>query len=193
MRFLAGGSIIRILGSLVLLCLCGVFAAAQSSVTDLRGNAADPFAGADRKPVVLVFLRTDCPVSQRYSPAIQQLASKYATTARFWLVFPSKDDNAENIAKYEREFGYRLSALRDPNHILVTRAKATITPEAAVFDSHGELRYHGRINNLYVSFGRSRRVATTHDLEDALTAVVAGKSVANVSAPAVGCYIADVK
>ena len=66
-------------------------------------------------------------------------------------------------------------------------------PESAVFDGHGALRYHGRIDDLYIAFGRSRRAPTTHDLDDALIAVLAGKPVTHDARPAVGCYIADLK
>ena len=43
---------------------------------------------------------------------------------------------------------------------------------AAVFDSSGQLRYHGRIDDRYISIGRTRPGgALTHDLEAAIAAV----------------------
>jgi hypothetical protein len=97
------------------------------------------------------------------------------------------------VTAHKREFGYQIAALRDPNHVLVGRAKATITPEAALFDSRGVLRYHGRIDDWYVSFGRARPTPTKHELDEALAAVVAGRPVTKDATPAVGCYIADLK
>jgi thiol-disulfide isomerase/thioredoxin len=183
------GNALRTLTVVTCLCLAGPGSAAQGG----RADAAqlDPLAASHGKPVVLIFLRTDCPISQRYAPTIQKLASKYANKATFWLVFPAKADSVEIIAAYAREYGYTLPTLPDPNHMLVNRAKATVMPEAALFDGHGTLRYHGRIDDLYVAFGRSRRAPTTHDLDDALTAVLTGAPVSNDAKPAVGCYIAD--
>jgi thiol-disulfide isomerase/thioredoxin len=188
---MAVGNIVRVLAVVAFLFIGGVGSAAQSGIADAA--KLDPIASSHGKPVVLIFLRTDCPVSQRYAPTIQKLAAKYAGRATFWLVFPSKNDSVEIIAGHTREYGYTLAALRDPDQILVGRAKATITPEAALFDAKGALRYHGRLDDLYISFGRSRRTPTTHDLDDALRAVLAGETVTDDARPAVGCYIADVK
>jgi hypothetical protein len=184
------GNVVRILAVVALACVANVGSAAQSGIADAA--KLDPIASS-RGPAVLIFLRTDCPISQRYAPTIQRLASKYAGQATFWLVFPARNDSNAIIAAHIREYGYTLAALRDPDQLLVRRAKATITPEAAVFDGKGALRYHGRLDDLYVSFGRSRPAPTTHDLDDALKAVLTGKTVANDATPAVGCYIADLK
>ena len=64
-----------------------------------------------------------------------------------------------------------------------------MTPEAAVFDGVGRLAYHGRIDDRYVDFGVDRPAPTTHDLADAVTAVLAGAPVSRAAVPAVGCTI----
>ncbi len=143
--------------------------------------------------MVLIFVRTDCPISNRYAPTIQSLAAKYAGRVGFWLVYPSKSDTDQIIAAKLLEFGYKLPWMHDTDLKLVAKAKATITPEAGLFDASGQLRYHGRIDDLYVSLGRTRRSPTKNDLDDAVAAVLAGTSVKNDSAPAVGCYISDLK
>ncbi len=40
-------------------------------VLDLSGKVVDPFEMAAGKPVVFIFVRTDCPISNRYAPTIQ--------------------------------------------------------------------------------------------------------------------------
>ena len=77
----------------------------------------------------------------------------------------------------------------DTARALADQAQATVTPEAAVFDRDGRLRYHGRIDDRYSDFGVDRPVPTTHDLDDALAAVLAGRTVAHPEAKAVGCAI----
>ena len=52
-----------------------------------------------------------------------------------------------------------------------------------------KLVYRGRIDDRYQDFGHMRASPTVHDLEDTLTAVLAGHAVARSEAPAVGCFI----
>src|SRR5439155_15955818 len=55
---------------------------------DLRGSPKDPFKETPGKLIVLVFIRTECPISNRYAPLIQEMSVKYGSPATFWLVFP---------------------------------------------------------------------------------------------------------
>jgi len=166
---------------------------AQSVGFDLAGNPVDPLKLAGGKVVVLVFVRTDCPVSNRYAPTIQKLSAEHEGKAAFWLVYPSKSESAEMIRKHEREYGYKIPALRDPQHVLVKESLVQITPEVAVFDAQRHLVYHGRIDNLYEDIGRVRSAATTHELEDAVAAAIGGTSLHVSATHGVGCYISDVE
>lgn len=164
--------------------------AAQKTALHLDGSPADPFQEAAGKPVVLVFVRTDCPISNRYAPLIQRIGGQYAGKAGFWLVYLGKTAAAEKIRQHEREYGYKLPALRDPQHALVAQAQAQVTPEAAVFDAHHRLIYHGRIDNWYEDLGRARPAATTHELDEAIQAALHGTAPPS-NTPGVGCYISD--
>jgi thiol-disulfide isomerase/thioredoxin len=163
---------------------------AQNMALHLDGSSADPFQEASGKPVVLVFVRTDCPISNRYAPLIQRISSHYEGKVGFWLVYLGKTATAEKIRQHESDYGYKLHALRDPQHALVARAQAQVTPEVAVFDAHHRLIYHGRIDNWYEDLGHARPAATTHDLDDAIQAALSGKT-PPPNAPGVGCFIAD--
>jgi thiol-disulfide isomerase/thioredoxin len=176
-----------------LILSASTFAAPQNTAFDLAGNPVDPLKTAAGKVVVLVFLRTDCPVSNRYAPAIQRLSAAHADKAVFWLVYPSKAESVLAIRKHEQEYGYKIPALRDPQHVLVKESQVQITPEVAVFNSNRRLVYHGRIDNLYEDIGRARTVATTHELEDAIQAAFSGKSLAADAIHGVGCYISDLE
>lgn len=168
-------------------------AGAQNTAFDLAGNPVDPLKSSSGKVVALVFVRTDCPVSNRYAPTIQKLSASLAGRVAFWLVYPSKLESAEMIRKHELEYGYKIPALRDTQHLLVKESQVEITPEVAVFDASRRLVYHGRIDNLYEDIGRARSVATTHELEDAIAAALSGKSLAVGATHGVGCYISDVE
>jgi hypothetical protein len=159
----------------------------SSAAIDLDGKAVDPLKAAAGKVVVLIFVRTDCPISNRYAGAGN--SGKVA----FWLVYPDKAETAAMIRKHDTEYGYKISALRDTEHALVRESQVKITPEAAVFDASARLVYHGRIDNWYVDFGRARSAATTHELDDAIQAALGGKVPPVRTTDAVGCYISDLE
>ncbi len=165
----------------------------QRFATDLEGKPFDLSRAARGKIVVLIFVRTDCPISNRYAPTIQQLSAQHHNDATFFLVYPGKGETPDAIRKHDREFGYTFASLRDPQHVLVKQSEAQITPEAAVFDASRRLVYHGRIDNLYEDFGHARKTATTHELADAIEAAIAGKPLSGNATPAVGCYISDLE
>ena len=165
---------------------------ASKGVVDLDGRAVDPFRRTGGKTVVLLFVRTDCPISNRYAPTIQKMSSRYGARTSFYLVYPIKSETTEQIRKHLNEFGYHIATLRDPEFALVRSSQVHITPEAAVFAADGRLLYHGRIDDWYVDFGRARRAPTTHELSESIEAAIAGKNVATATAPAVGCFIPGV-
>lgn len=175
------------------LCLLPVSARPPQTALDLDGKPVDPIKASKGKLAVLVFVRTDCPISNRYAPLLKQLNDTYAAKAKFWLVYPDKKTTSQEIAEHLRQFHYSISPLRDPAHSLVKLASATITPEAAVFDAEGRLLYHGRIDNRYEDPGRSRTAATTHELQSVLEAATNSKPSPLASAPAIGCYISDLE
>ncbi|HWC18891.1 MAG TPA: redoxin family protein [Terriglobales bacterium] len=174
--------------------LLAVNAPAQLKAIDLQGKTIDLSQAAGNRANVLIFVRTDCPISNRYAPVLRKLSSEYAKTSRFWLVYPDNTESATAIEEHLRDYNYKnISAIRDPQHTLVRIARAQITPEAAVFDHHARLLYHGRIDNWYQSFGHSRPRPTTHELEEAIRAIRDHRPVAVAETKAVGCYIADVQ
>ena len=146
------------------------------------------------KALVLLFIRSDCPVSNRYAPELKRLSDEFAPRgAIFAMVYADPAETIENIRRHLGEFGFPGAVIRDPAHSLVRRAKATITPEAAVFSAEGKLLYHGRIDNRYVELGKAMVAPTRHDLEEAIAAALDGRPQPEESAPAVGCYLADVE
>lgn len=168
-------------------------ATAVAGTLDLSGKNVNPFEMAGGKPMVLIFVRTDCPVSNRYAPTIQALSHKYSGQAFIALVYPDKTETSSQIEKHLHEYGYKITALRDTQHGLVKVSEVEITPEAAVFNGKGELIYHGRIDNWYKDFGHARPAPTTHELDQAINAALNSGRAAPASVGGVGCYISDLQ
>jgi redoxin len=141
---------------------------------------------------VLIFTSVDCPISNRYAPDVRRLQERFAVDGvRVSLVFANPHDTPAAVRDHTKAFGYRMEIVLDPRQDLVKRTGATVTPEAAVFDRAGRLVYRGRIDDRYPELGVDRQTPTTHDLEDAVTATLAGRPVARPITRAVGCYLAD--
>jgi hypothetical protein len=167
---------------------------ASASPVDLEGHPVDPFAQSRDHVLVLAFVRIDCPISNRYSPTLRKLCDEFARQGTsFYLVYPEPTATPERIREHQREFDLGMPAIRDPDHVLVKRAGARITPEAAVFNREGELVYRGRIDNRHVDFGRTRAAPTTHDLRDAIDSTLSNQIVSVPETEAVGCFIADLE
>jgi hypothetical protein len=169
----------------------------DKDVLDLQGRAVNPLALGEGRAVVLIFLRTDCPISNRYAPEIKRLAAQYAAAQfDFWLVYPNADESAEAIRRHLKDYSYDLNALRDPRHALVKLTGVSVTPEAAVFvrdkaAQSSALVYRGRIDDRYVAFGKVRPEPTARDLAEVLDALRQGKRVEPRRTAAVGCFISE--
>ena len=163
---------------------------ANPTLTDLQGVSHQPLSpGADRA-AVLVFIRTDCPVSNTYAPEINRLVNEYGgKKIAFYVVYAMKDLSESDARQHVKAFGYSCPAIIDRRHELVDAVGATVTPEAAVIDRDGEVAYRGRIDDLFVAIGRQRYQASTHDLRDALDLILAGRPIAVPRTRAVGCAI----
>jgi hypothetical protein len=146
------------------------------------------------KATVLIFTRTDCPISNRYAPTVADLCNTFQPQGvDFFLVYVDPRQSPTILAQHLEEYQYLCSGVHDPLHELVKLTGATVTPEAAVFTSERQLAYLGRIDDLFSSPGKSRPAASTHELADVLDALLAGKPVEQPRTKAVGCIIGDLE
>ena len=140
---------------------------------------------------VQFFISSDCPISNSYAPEIQRLCSEYGNKGvNCSLVYEDVQIDTTSMQKHLSEYRYAaIPAVIDSKRKIANQARATVTPEAVVIDSRGEIRYRGRIDNFYAALGKPRQQVTVHDLRDALDAVLAGRPVPNPETKALGCYI----
>ena len=166
--------------------------AATIEMRDIEGRRLAPLVSAGPASV-LFFVATECPISNSYAPDIQQLCGQVAARGiGCSLIYEDVPPDRAAVLKHLEEFGYRAAGLRaglDADHRIATAAGASVTPQAVIIDAAGMIRYRGRIDNRYAAIGKPRQRATTHDLSDALEAVLTQRPVATRETEAFGCAI----
>ena len=179
---------------LSLVVLAGVAAGrVPSSATQLRdvdGVRRDLFTPSGAASVLL-FVSSDCPISNGYAPEIQRVCAEYRTRGvSCTLLYEDASIDVAAARSHRQAFGYGdMPAVIDTTHAVAAAARATVTPQAVVVVAGGEVEYRGRIDNRYEQLGRERRVVTVRDLRDALDAVLTGRPVARPATEPVGCFI----
>ena len=143
-----------------------------------------------RRATVLLFVTNDCPITNSYAPEIKRICDEYsARKIAFYLVYADPELKASDVRQHVKEYRLPCAALLDPAHRLVHFTQAAVTPEAVILAPDGRRLYRGRIDDRYIDFGRARFAATTHDLREALDAVLQGRPVPHPIVKAVGCSI----
>ena len=147
---------------------------------------------AQQSSTVYLFLSLHCPISNYYTPLLNQLSTTYASDGiKFIGVVSDVIATPEEIEQHRRQFNISFPILCDHNNELAQRWGATITPQAVVIDSNNSIAYSGRIDDLYPDIGQKRLAPTTNDLSDVLESLARGFPITTPHNKAVGCRIAQ--
>lgn len=139
---------------------------------------------------VLLFLDPDCPVSQKYGATIRKLSRQFEEKGiQTVAIYPVVNIDGDKVNAFADEYQYEFTHLLDPRMELSKSIQASVTPEAYLLNSKGEVIYHGAIDNWYYELGRYRRVVTQHFLKDAVRAYLQHKPIAQKETEAIGCMI----
>jgi len=138
-----------------------------------------------KKAVVLAFVATRCPVSNSYNERMAAIATEYgAKGVAFVGLNANKEETPAEVAEHAKAHGLAFPILKDEGNVRADAFGAQVTPEVYVYDPTWTLRYHGRIDDDM----RGQHV-TSHDLRNALEALLAGKDVPVKETKAFGCSI----
>jgi len=143
----------------------------------------------DKKAVVVVFLGTECPISNVYVGRLADLHAEYAPKGvQFLAVNSNAQDTAERVADHARKNNVPFPVLKDDGNVVADQFEATRMSEAFLLDAGGTVRYRGRIDDQY-GVGYQRPKPVRRDLAEAIEAVLSGKEVAQPVTPVEGCRI----
>ena len=164
------------------------------SRVDLRGVEHTTTDWRRHSAVVLVFLGSECPVSNGYSPELARLAEAFAK--RGVVLYGVHSDptlSTADAVAHSAEYGLKFPILLDADQQLARACGARTMPEAVVLSKEGKLVYRGRIDDRYATSGKRRDEPTTHDLSAAVDAVLAGKPPAVSQTKVFGCPLPKAK
>src|SRR5262249_26641715 len=131
--------------------------APQFTLADTNGVAHTRAEWTGKTAVVLVFVSTDCPLSNSYVPELNRLAQRYGSRGfAFYAVQGDATTSNDVVRRHVREFGYAFPYLLDAEETLADWTGAMVTPEAAIVSPRGELLYLGRIDHRLEDFGERR-------------------------------------
>jgi peroxiredoxin len=157
----------------------------KMAFSDLTGKRYSAQDIAAHKASVFFFISSQCPVSNVYAPRLQALASDYGRRdVQAFAVYSDRQESRADVLEHAKQHSLAFPIVKDTGNTLADSLGAKTTPEAIIVDARGEVRYRGRIDDNSVA----TRV-TSHDLNDALDAVLAGKPVAHPRTVAFGCAI----
>ncbi len=123
-------------------------------------------------------------------PEIQRISRDYEPKGvSVFVVHADPDVTAAEAKKHAKDYQLPGPVLLDPTHVLVKWTGATMAPEAAVVGPDGKVLYLGRIDDLFVDYGKRRVESKKHDLRNALDAVLAGKVVPGPTGKPIGCHL----
>jgi peroxiredoxin len=173
--------------------------AATASASVAIGDKLEPFklkdatSGKDvdlkeaggSKANVLMFIATQCPVSNAYNERMAAVAKDYSDKGvSFFGINSNSTEPVDEIAAHARKHGFSFPVLKDSGNVQADFFGASHTPEIYVYDSAWKLRYHGSIDD-----SQNPAAVKTSGLRNALDALVAGKDVPVAETRAFGCSI----
>ncbi len=180
------------------LLLSGAVLAGDSVPASFLGKEAPAFTLADAKGAkhtlgdlggdkgtVIIWVSTQCPVSNAYNERMADLADAYSAKGfQFVGINSNKAEAAPEIATHAEENGFDFPILKDEKNAIADQYGASVTPEVYVLDPKGVLIYHGRIDD-----SQNASEVKSKDLTAALDAILAGKPVPKSESKAFGCSI----
>jgi peroxiredoxin len=155
------------------------------SLKDFNGKVHSLSDYKNSKAIVLMFIGTQCPVSNAYNSRMVKLYDEYSKKNVAILgINSNKQEGIREIKEHAEKNGFKFPVLKDLGNIVADKFGAGHTPEIFVLNSNYEILYHGRIDD-----SRDETAVDNRDLARALDEILSGKPVSNPETKAFGCTI----
>ncbi len=146
---------------------------------------------SDAKALVVVFSCNHCPFVIGSEDRMIEFYEAHAPEGLAMVAINSNEtenhptDSFEHMQKKAAEKSFKFPYLRDDSQDVARAYGALRTPHFYVFDAEGQLRYTGRMDDNPREPGKQ----TTHELVDAVEAVLAGQEVQKPLTNPIGCNV----
>ena len=161
------------------------------NLRDADGHMVESENFKHAKVFVVVFMCNHCPYVQAVWPRLVDLQEKYKNNGvQFIGINPNlnpdyPEETPEKMKEYAARYHMNFPYLLDVTQEVARAYKAQCTPDIYVYDQGRKLAYHGRIDDNWKEADK----ANTHELSDALAALVKGEQQNVDQYPSMGCSI----
>ncbi|MEK6683495.1 MAG: thioredoxin family protein [Nitrospirota bacterium] len=161
------------------------------SLPGVDGKTCSLQSFPDKPILVILFTCNHCPYVQAYEDRLIAIQKDYADRGVQLAAINANEirnypeDNFPNMVQRAKKKGYNFPYLRDEDQSVAEAYGAHYTPEIFVLDRERRLRYTGRIDDNW----QNPKEARSHDLRNALGALIEGRTVSQPETHAFGCTI----
>ena len=145
----------------------------------------------DAKVLVVAFWCNHCPYVIGSEDRINRFHGDFAPRGVGLVAINSNEtqghplDSFDHMVQRARDKGFKFPYIRDDSQEVALAYGALRTPHFYVFDAQRKLRYTGRMDDNPRNPGKE----TTHELRDAVEAVLAGKEPNSALTNPIGCNV----
>jgi peroxiredoxin len=145
----------------------------------------------DCKLLVIVFSCNHCPYVVGSEERMMKFHETFASKGVGFVAINSNEtkghstDDFEHMKQHAKERGFKFPYLRDDSQDVARAYGALRTPHFYVFDQERKLRYTGRMDDNPRNPGKE----TTHELRDAVEALLAGQPPRVPLTNPIGCNV----
>ncbi len=148
------------------------------------------FAG--KKGLLVMFVSRHCPYVQHVKHELARLGSEYrdsglgivAISSNYVPQYP--DDSPESLREMAAELSLPFPVCYDESQEIAKAYQAACTPDFFLYDDARRLVYRGQLDG---SRPKNDVPVTGEDLRAAINALLAGKAIAEMQRPSLGCNI----
>ncbi|MGH9862236.1 MAG: redoxin domain-containing protein [Candidatus Acidiferrales bacterium] len=160
-------------------------AVSEFTLQDLNGQPVTLASLRGEKGTLLIFIATKCPYSNGYNERMEALHRDYAARGiRLVGINPNRTEPADDVRSHAREKGMTFTILKDEGNRVADYFGASVTPEVFLLDPQNRIIYHGRLDAAH-----DQPSLNSHELREALDALLGDKALANTGKKAFGCTI----
>lgn len=160
------------------------------TLLDHEGRSQQLSREAGARAIVIIVQGNDCPIIQKYSATIRELAAHYsALGVPFFLLNANPQDTRATVIREAAEYNYGAPIMLDPSQAVARALGVTRTGEALIIDPRTwKIIFRGAIDDR-LGYGVDKQEPKIRYLAAALDDLLAGRKIAQAPAPARGCAI----